>query len=439
VLWICRERLGVKLVESKHLKETLTLVLAGGQGERLYPLTRDRAKPAVPFGGQYRIIDFTLSNCVNSGLRQVYVLTQYMSHSLDRHLKLAWNFFVAAFDEFLLSVHPQFKTKDSWYLGTADAVFQNTHLLLERRPKRVLILSGDHIYRMDYAEMIAAHIQSGAAATVAAVECDLRSASRMGVLDTGSGNRVLRYWEKPENPRPVHNQPDRALVNMGVYIFDTPMLLDVLYQDALRRSSHDFGRDILPCLVEKGQVYVHRFYDQNRQSYNYWRDIGTLDSYYEASMDLVSAHPPFSLHECSFPTHSFAEVNPPARLLASSGLPGRKAIGHNSLICNGCTIRGGRVERSVLSPNVRVNSHALVEDSILFEGVEIGSHAKIRRAILDKDVRIPPRFHVGYDLDEDKKRFTVTESGIVVIPKREPIKMANTLSPRSMPQAVQIA
>lgn len=220
----------------------------------------------------------------------------------------------------------------------------------------------------------------------------------MGVLETGTGNRVLRFWEKPENPRPVQNQPDRALVNMGVYLFETAMLLDVLYKDALRRSSHDFGRDILPCLVDKGQVYAHPFYDKTRKTYNYWRDIGTLDSYHEASMDLVAARPPFNLHKLSFPIHSFAEVRPPARLAASRGLPGRKAVGHNSLICNGCVIRGGRVERSILSPNVRVNSHALVEDSILFDGVEIGSRAKIRRAIIDKDVRIPPRFHVGYDL-----------------------------------------
>lgn len=429
----------MKLTESKHLKETLTLVLAGGQGERLYPLTRDRAKPAVPFGGQYRIIDFTLSNCVNSGLRQIYVLTQYMSHSQDRHLKFAWNFFVAAFEEFLLSVHPQFKTKDSWYLGTADAVFQNAHLLLERSPKRVLILSGDHIYRMDYAEMIAAHMQSGAVATVAAVECDLPSANRMGVLETGRGNRVLRYWEKPENPSPVQNRPDKALVNMGVYVFETASLLDVLYQDALQGSSHDFGRDILPRLVGEGQVYVHPFYDQSRRAYNYWRDIGTLDSYYEASMDLVAAHPRFNLNQVSSPIHSFAEVHPPARLLASCGLQGRKAVGHNSLISNGCIIRGGRVERSILSSNVRVNPHSLVEDSILFDGVEIGSHAKVRRAIIDKDVKIPPRFHVGYDLDEDKRRFTVTESGIVVIPKRESIVTAKAVLHRPMQQTFQIA
>jgi glucose-1-phosphate adenylyltransferase len=430
---------GASMIQSKCLSETLTLVLAGGQGERLYPLTKDRAKPAVPFGGRYRIIDFTLSNCVNSGLRQIYVLTQYMSHSLDRHLKLAWNFFVPAFGEFLLSVHPQLKTQDSWYLGTADAVFQNTHLLMEHRPKRVLILSGDHIYRMDYAALIAAHMKSGAAATIAAAECDLQSANRMGVLEVDRNDRVLQFWEKPVDPVPIRNQPDKALVNMGVYVFETDVLMDVLYQDAFRSSAHDFGRDILPGLVGGGEVCAYPFYDPSLKSSNYWRDIGTLESYYEASMDLIAAHPPFNLLDLSSPIHSLAEVQPPARHVSSGGLRGRRAVSHNSLICNGCLLRGCRVEGSILSPNVRVNAHALVQDSVLFEGVEIGNHARIRRAIIDKEAKIPPRFRVGYDLDEDKQRFTVTESGIVIVPKRAAIEGDRGALSRPMRKAVQVA
>ncbi len=421
------------MLSSNFCRETLTVVLAGGNGERLFPLTRDRAKPAVPFAGQYRLIDFTLSNCVNSGLRQIYVLTQYMSNSLDMHLNLAWNFFTAGFGEFLLSVHPQFKTRDSWYLGTADAVFQNIHLLTERRPKRILILSGDHIYRMNYAEMISAHVQSGAAVTIAAVECDLISARRMGVLESDSENRVVGFQEKPENPAATYHRPDRALVNMGVYVFETGSLIDALYEDALCNSAHDFGKDILPRFVQARQACVYPFYDARRKRYHYWRDIGTLDSYYEASMDLVAHRPPFRLADYELPLHSHSEVRPPARFTSASRMRARSPItGHNSLICNGCVIRG-RIERSVLSPDVSVNPGAHIEESVLFDGVHVGSHAKIRRAIIDKEVRIPPGLRVGYDLAEDRRRFTVTESGVVIIPKREVIELTDAALTRPRP------
>ncbi len=416
---------------SRVCSETLTLVLAGGNGARLFPLTKDRAKPAVPFAGQYRIIDFTLSNCVNSGLRKIYVLTQYMSHSLDRHLKLAWNFFEPAFDEFLLSAHPQFRTKDSWYLGTADAVFQNIHLIMEHRPKRVLILSGDHIYRMNYAEMLQAHIHSGAVITIGGVEIDVSSARRLGVLESDYRNVIVRFQEKPENPMPVLSRPDRAMVNMGVYVFDTEMLIDALCEDALRDSTHDFGKDILPKCVESGSAFVFPFYDSDRNRYHYWRDIGTLDSYYEASMDLIRDRPPFDLGAASLPIQSYRKPHPPARFVRSSDRPGRKpVVGSNSLICNGCIIRGGSVEHSILSPGVCVNPGAQVEESVLFDGVEIGSQARIRRAIIDKEVKIPPRFVVGYNPEEDRKRFTVTDSGIVVIPKRECIEPVRAMDLR---------
>jgi glucose-1-phosphate adenylyltransferase len=407
---------------ARLLQETLTLILAGGQGERLYPLTKDRAKPAVPFAGKYRIIDFTLSNCVNSGLKRIFVLTQYKSMSLDRHLKLGWNIFPSALDEYLHTVPPQFRVGDHWYQGTADAVFQNVHILDEARPARVLILSGDHIYKMDYSPMIEAHVRTGALATVAAVEFDRASAKRMGILEVDSLNRILNFMEKPENPPSVPGRPDVSLVNMGVYVFDTPALIAAITEDAKKNTAHDFGRNILPEMVRTGRVYGHMFRDENRKKVKYWRDIGTLDSYYEVSMDLVQVDPLFNLYDTNFPIRSFMEPRPPVKMVFAGGDDGRIGIALDSLLCNGCIISGGRVERSILSPDVRINSYSLVQDSILFDRVNVGRHAKIRRAIVDKDVKIPPGFCIGYNEEEDTRRFTVTESGLVVIPKGERIE-----------------
>lgn len=398
------------------LKETLTLVLAGGQGERLYPLTKDRAKPAVPFGGQYRIIDFTLSNCANSGLQRIFVLTQYKSYSLDRHLRMGWNIFSGHFNQFLYSIPPQLRVGSSWYLGTADAVFQNVELLEAQRPRRVLILSGDQIYKMDYSEMIEAHARCGAAATIAAVECDPVTARRMGVLELDPGGRVRAFVEKPRNPARIPGRND-CWVNMGVYLFETDVLIDAVRKDAATRSSHDFGRDILPRLVPGGRVFAIPFHDENRKQLKYWRDIGTIDSYYEASMDLVKVDPVFNLYDADFPIHSFAPPRPPAKMVFAGGEEGRMGIAVDSLVCNGCIISGGRVERSILSPDVRVNSYSLVEDSILFNGVNVGRHAQIRRTIIDKGVNIPPGTRIGYDPKEDAKRFVVSEAGVVVVSK----------------------
>jgi len=401
------------------LKETLTLLLAGGQGERLYPLTRDRAKPAVPFAGHYRIIDFTLSNCINSGLKRIYVLTQYKSQSLDNHLRLGWNIFASAFDEFLFSVPPQLRTGESWYLGTADAVLQNLYILHEQRPSRTLILSGDHIYRMDYSGMIEAHIRTGALVTVAAVECDLQSARRMGVLEIDQDNRILAFSEKPDNPAPIPGRSGFAWANMGVYLFETAALINAVSQRLGGNPVQDFGRDIMPRLVQGRKAFSYPFRDDKS---NYWRDIGTLDSYYEASMDLVKVHPPFNLYDPSFPIHSSTQPRPPAKLVFAGGEPGRIGVALDSLICNGSIISGGRVERSILSPDVGIHSYSLVEDSILFDGVQVGPHAKIRRAIIDKDAYIPEGIEIGYDREKDSKRFTITESGVVVIPKGESIE-----------------
>ena len=399
---------------ARVLRETLTMILAGGQGERLYPLTRDRAKPAVPFAGHYRIIDFTLSNCINSGLKRIYVLTQYKSQSLDDHLRLGWNIFATAFDEFLFSVPPQLRTGDSWYLGTADAVFQNIYILQERSPQRVLILSGDHIYKMDYSEMIESHVRTGALVTVAAVECDVNTARRLGVLELGGDNRVLTFEEKPDNPKTIPGRPGFAWVSMGVYLFESAALADGISSKPCGETTRDFGRDILPRLAQSESFFAYPFRDEKE---NYWRDIGTVDSYYEASMDLVKVDPPFNLYDTSFPIHSSIRPRPPAKMVFAGGEAGRMGVTLDSLICNGCVVSGGRVERSILSPDVRINSYSLVEDSILFDRVDVGRSARIRRAIIDKGVQIPPGLSVGYDLEEDAKRFTVTESGVVVIAK----------------------
>jgi glucose-1-phosphate adenylyltransferase len=406
---------------AKILRETTAIVLAGGQGERLYPLTKARSKPAGPFGGHYRIIDFTLSNCVNSGLMRIFVLTQYRSLSLDRHLKWGWNIFSREAGEFLFTLPPQFQTASTWYKGTADAVYQNMDILQRWHPERVLILSGDHIYKMDYSQMIEAHIRTGATATLATVDCDAVSARRMGVLDIDDENRILDFEEKPENPKPIPGQPNLSKVNMGVYIFDTAALCKAISDDAQIEGAHDFGKNILPTLIKNDRVYAYPFVDENRKEVRYWRDIGTLDSYYDASMDLVQVDPLFNLYDSSFPIHCFTEMRPPVKTVFSGGDENRIGLAVDSLLCNGCIVSGGRVERSILSPDVRINSHSLVQDSILFERVNVGRHVRIRRAIIDKDVKIPPGFTIGYDLKKDKERFTVTPNGVVVIPKGEQI------------------
>ncbi len=405
------------------LYDTLALILAGGQGERLYPLTRDRSKPAVPFGGMYRIVDFTLSNCVNSGLRRIYVLTQYKSGSLERHLQLGWAPLLAAeLDEFLQCVPPQLRVGQRWYEGTADAVFHNLYLLERDRPQRVMVLSGDHVYKMDYQKMIAHHLERGAGATVAVVEVPLEQAHAFGVVEVDEAWRVLSFTEKPSVPRPIPGREDRALVNMGVYCFETAALAQALLDDAPLESRHDFGHDILPHLVSSGQLVAYPFVDENRKQVLYWRDIGTLDSYYEASMDLVAVDPVFNLYDAGWPLRTLPRQLAPAKTVFAQERPGgRLGIVLDSILCGGVIVSGGRVERSILGPEVRVNSWAVVTDSVLMDGVDVGRHARVRRAIVDKGVRIPPGTVIGEDLEQDRRRFTVTDSGLVVIPRLEPI------------------
>jgi glucose-1-phosphate adenylyltransferase len=401
------------------LEDVLALVLAGGQGERLYPLTRDRGKPAVPFGGIYRIIDFTLSNCVNSGLRKIYVLTQYKSGSLERHIKHGWGpIFSTDLGEWIYTVPPQLRVGQRWYAGTADAVYHNIYLLEQERPKHVMILSGDHIYKMSYMRLLEFHESKGAIATAGAVEVPLSSASSFGVLEVDASSRIVSFREKPADPKPMPGKPDTALVNMGVYCFETEALVRALCSDAKQDSRHDFGHNILPGLVESDRVYAFPFVDENRKSTRYWRDIGTLDAYYEASMDLVAVDPVFNLYDKEWPLRTLPHQLPPAKTVFAQEEPGgRIGLVLDSIVSPGVIVSGGRVERSILGPEVRVNSFARVSDSVLMDEVEIGRRAEVRRAIIDKGVRIPPNFSVGIDPDEDSRRFLVTDTGVVVIPK----------------------
>ncbi len=400
-------------------EDTLTLVLAGGQGERLLPLTLDRSKPAVPFGGMYRIVDFTLSNCLNSGLRKIYVLTQYKSGSLQRHIQLGWSLiFASELGQFIQTVPPQLRVGQRWYEGTADAVFHNIYLLEQIEPERVLILSGDHVYKMSYEPMMDAHEAAGALATVGVVEVPLEQARSFGVVQVDRSWRIVAFHEKPENPIPIPGRPDRALVNMGVYCFETDALVRALIEDSTQLSRHDFGHDILPGMVASRRLLAYPFVDENRKGDAYWRDIGTLDSYYAASMDLVAVDPVFNLYDRDWPLRSMPRQLPPAKtVFAQEGADARRGAALDSLVCNGAILSGGQVERTIVSPEVRVNSYAKVSDSVLMDGVDVGRHARVRRAIVDKRARIGPGAVIGEDPVRDRERFTVTESGIVVIPK----------------------
>lgn len=403
-----------------YLRNTLTMILAGGKGERLYPLTRDRAKPSVPFGGIYRIVDFTLSNCLNSGLRRIYLLTQYKSTSLSRHISSAWNMFAGELGEFIETIPPQQRSAETWYKGTADAIFQNIYTLQEHRPERVLILSGDHIYKMDYSDMLFCHERNGAEITVACVEQDVRRASRQfGIVQADKDGRIIGFDEKPEKPKPTPHDPGRTYCNMGVYVFNTETLIRTVVDDAKRRDTvHDFGRNIIPREIGKRKVFAYDFRDENRKAVQYWRDIGTVDAYYEANMGLVHVEPDFNLYDMDWPIRTYHMQYPPAKtVFADEYEGGRKAQVLDSLISGGCIVSGARVARSILSPGVFVEEHALVENSIVMNRVRIGQGAIVRNAIVDKGVLIPSGFKIGVDREVDRKRFTVTKGGIVVIPK----------------------
>jgi len=401
--------------------DVVAMLLAGGEGKRLGPLTRDRAKPAVPFGGIYRLIDFTLSNCINSGIMRVNVLTQYKSESLDRHLINYWNtFFVREFGHYLCIIPPQFRVGNSWYAGTADAIAQNVYTFMRENPEHVLILSGDHVYKMDYALLIHEHVATGANLTIACLEVDVKRATELGVLAIDDEHHVVGFEEKPRNPTSIPGKPGRALASMGIYVFHTDTLVKRLREDARRaNSTHDFGREIIPAMLRAHDpVSVHIFRDGNKSETPYWRDVGTLDSFYEANMDLCSVEPVFNLYDSEWPVYTHHIQVPPAKFVfAQKGRNARRGMALDSIVGPGCIISGGRVERCILGPTVRVNSFAQVEDSILMDGVNIGRHARVRRAIIDKGVHLPPGERIGYDLERDARRFVVTPSKIVVIAK----------------------
>jgi glucose-1-phosphate adenylyltransferase len=408
------------------MRKVLTFIMAGGKGERLLPLTKDRTKPAVPFGGIYRIIDFTLSNCINSGLRKIYILTQYKSASLQRHIRLGWNFLPSELGQFIELLPAQQRVGESWYLGTADAIFQNLYALEMDKPDEVLILAGDHIYKMNYYSMIDVHREQNADLTVGVVEVDKSKSRHLGVVEVNSEDRVAGFYEKPSNPKTIPGKPDAIYGSMGIYVFNQSVLMRELLEDAKNnKSSHDFGKDIIPQMLKKGmKVVAYNFRDKDKNE-EYWRDIGTIDAYYEANMELIQVNPTFNLYDQEWPLRTFQEQYPPVKTVHSGDREeGRVGLVLDSIVSEGCVVSGGRVQRSILSPNVRINSFSEVYDSILMEGVNVGRYAKIKRAIIDKDVSIPQGMIIGFNLEEDKKRFFVSSSGIVVVAKRTEIKQS---------------
>lgn len=400
------------------MRNAIAVILAGGVGERLWPLTRDRAKPAVPFGGIYRIIDVTLSNCINSELRRIFVLTQYKALSLNRHIRRGWMPLMGLGD-FIEILPPQMRVSASWYQGTADAVYQNIYSIGSERSEYVFILSGDHIYKMDYQKMLAYHMATEAEVTLAVVPVPPAEASRFGVVEVNGQGRVVSFVEKPDPPPPPG--PDGCcLASMGVYVFNTHTLIPVLLEDAADpRSSHDFGRDILPRILPEKRVFAYRFVDENKKDALYWRDVGTVDAYYQANMDLVAVTPIFNLYDKSWPLHTWQQQYPPAKFVFAE--PERMGMAVDSIVAGGCIISGGRVIHSVLGYDVRVESYSEVVDSILFNHVTVGRHCRIRRAIIDRHVTLPEGTEIGYDLERDRRLYHVTDEGVVVVVREESV------------------
>ena len=400
------------------MKDVLAVVLAGGKGSRLEPLTRDRAKPAVPFGGIYRIIDFTLSNCLNSGIRKILVLTQYKAMSLGRHVTNGWRHLLCReLGEFIDVVPPQQRIDEQWYQGTADAVYQNIYTLEQERPKYVVILAGDHIYKMDYSKMVAYHEEMGADLTIGALRVTPQEAREFGVMQIDESRRIIGFEEKVPNPKTIPGDPDHCLASMGIYVFNAPFLFDQLCQDAtLPDSAHDFGRNIIPSIIKTHKVMAFPFHDENSKKDAYWKDVGTLDAYYEANIELTAVDPLLNLYDYHWPVRTDQPNLPPPKFVFDEN-SGRRGEAHDSIVAAGTIIAGGKVSRSIIGPKSRVEERAEVTESILFSGVHIGKGAIIRRAIIDKNVFIPDGAQVGVDHDADRRRgFEVTEKGIVVIP-----------------------
>jgi glucose-1-phosphate adenylyltransferase len=417
------------------MKDTLGVLLAGGAGERLFPLTRDRAKPAVPFGGNYRIIDITLSNCINSDLRRVYILTQYKALSLNRHIREGWTSVVAQeLGEFIEILPPMQRVSANWYMGTADAVYQNIYSIGSEQPKHVLILSGDHIYKMNYGKMLAHHLETGADVTLATLPIDPAGVSSFGVVEVARSGEVIGFQEKPKTTdlRSPFN-PEMVDASMGIYLFNTDVLLPALIKDAEDPTSkHDFGHNILPSILGKYKMHAYNFVDENRQQQAlYWRDVVTLEAYYDANMDVASVSPIFNLYDNEWPMRTRVRQYPPAKFVF--GEPGRTGMAINSVISAGCIVSGAVVRNSVLSQDVRVNSYSELDSSIVFSHVNIGRHCRIRRAIIDRDVHLPEGTVIGYDQNEDRKNYFVTPSGLTVV-TRDYSLYENPVSPDFLQQ-----
>ena len=404
------------------LKHTIALVLAGGRGSRLMNLTDSQAKPAVPFAGKFRIIDFPLSNCVNSGIRRVAVPTQYKAHTLIQHVQRGWGFLRAELGEFIEVWPAQQQTREeSWYRGTADAVYQNADLIRDQQPQYVLILAGDHVYKQDYSRMLAQHIERGAECTVACVEVPRMQATAFGVVAVDTDDGIIDFVEKPADPPAIPDTPDKAFASMGIYIFNADILFDQLERDAgTEGSSRDFGKDLIPHLVRsKARLYAHRFQDScvmgEDDTEPYWRDVGTVDAYWEASIDLTSVTPDLDLYDSKWPIWTYQEQRPPAKFVFDDNE--RRGVAMDSLISAGCVVSGGTVRRSLLYNNVRVNSYCLVEDSVILPNTDIGRNAVLKKALVDRDCQIPEGMEVGMDPVEDARRFLRTESGVTLITK----------------------
>ncbi len=398
--------------------QTLTFLLAGGVGSRLHPLTSSRSKPSVPFGGKYRIIDFTLANCLHSGLRRILVLTQYKSHSLNKHLRDGWSIFNPELGEYITPVPAQMNSGEHWYQGTADAIFQNLNLLDRSNAEYTLILSGDHIYRMDYAAMLSSHQEQGADVTIACMEVPVEEAKAFGVVVTNGELKIIDFEEKPGQPTPLPENPEKALVSMGLYVFSTELLSRALVEDQQNdASTHDFGKDILPRLVQHHKVQAYKFGGARGRVTpdRYWRDVGTLDAYYQANMDLLKPFPPLNLYQRDWPIRTYQPQSPPARTI--NGNSGAESVFVNSILAGGVVISGGSVRHSILFQDIFIDDNAIIEKSILFGGVHVGTGARLQNCIIDQNVSIPPGEQIGYDLVKDRNRFTVSEKGIVVVPK----------------------
>ncbi len=399
-------------------ENTLTMLLAGGSGQRLQPLTAERAKPAVPFGGKYRIIDFTLSNCLHSGVTRILVLTQYKYHSLQKHLRDGWSIFNPERGEYITMVPPQMRAGALWYSGTADAIYQNLFLLQRSGAKKILILAADHIYRMDYAALIKAHEEKQADLTVACMRVPIGEAHAFGVMSIDEDKRIVAFQEKPSEPFPIPDDPDKALVSMGIYVFSMDSLARELKADNVcADSSHDFGKDLIPRMIKTHKVFAYRFGGSRGRVTpdRYWRDVGTIDSYYEANMDLLKPVPPLDLYQADWAIRTYHSQSPPARMVPSEN--GMDGLLINSILGSGTVIQGGYVRHSILSSRVRVEEGAVVEESLLFDNVTVGKGAKVRNAIVDKEVNIPPGEQIGFDEAKDRERFAVSAKGVIVVPK----------------------